>query len=157
MIGAAAKYRFSGDVVLSASGDPLVLHHGSRVSFERFDFGKARDGAHWFTVDEDHAASFGPTRAFLISMRNPRIISQQDLDDRWDLAHPDGLQDDRCLLPRDFVCDFVAEARQAGHDGLVILDMGDRDAEVDMFLPFHPGQIHPCQREVECVSRERMR
>lgn len=130
---------------------PILLYHGTHAKFDSFDMSKSRDGAHFFTDNESHAASFGVVRAYAVKMSNPMEIDQDALDAAWDRAHPDGEQDDRCLLPRDFVSDFVKQAKEAGHDGLIIREMGDRDIQADMFLPFTPEQIKLAS-EVESVD-----
>ncbi len=52
-------------------------------------------------------------------------IDQDALEAARDAEHPDGEQDDRNLLPRDVVGQFVDEAKARRHDGLVIREMGD--------------------------------
>jgi hypothetical protein len=127
--------------IVSEGGAPIVVFHGSHQKFDRFDMDRSKDGAHFFTKDKEHAESFGPARAFVLSIQNPMFIHDDDLMNSWDAAHPDGMQDDRYLLPRDFVADFVEIAKSKGHDGLIIKDMGDRDISTDMYLPFDPAQI----------------
>jgi len=121
----------------------VVAHHGSWHDFNGLDFAKARDGAHWFTTDESHALSFGPrlTTAEL-SFKNPLVITEtDDLYSAWDREHPEGEQDDRGLLPRDFVSDFVDKAKAEGRDGLIIRDFGDRDVIITAYLPFSNDAI----------------
>lgn len=132
---------FDKSKVVGSDGEPLQVYHGTHADFNAFDFDKALDGAHWFTPMESHAASFGPAKGFYISLQNPMVIDQDDLYAAWDVEHPDGQQDDRSLLPRDFVDQFVAKAKAGGYDGLIIREMGDRDIESDMYLPFAAGQI----------------
>ena len=133
---------FHGSFAANQQGKPISLFHGAKVDFNEFDFAKARDGAHWFTPIESHAAFFGPhLKEFFVVIRNPMVIDQDDLDGAWDKAHPDGEQDDRYLLPRDFVGEFVERAKSLGHDGLIILEMGDLDEQPDMYLPFAADQI----------------
>jgi hypothetical protein len=122
-------------------GRPVSFFHGTHGDFTEFDFAFAKDGAHWFTTLESHAASFGPAKEFFLSIKNPMVITQTDLEDAWDVEHPSGEQDDRYLLPRDFAGHFVEKAKSLGHDGLIIQDMGDRDIQSNMFLPFRPDQI----------------
>lgn len=132
---------FGNSKVLDDDGGPLVVYHGSDTDFNIFDMSKSVDGAHWFTPNELHAESFGEARSFYIQMDNPLVIDQAILELAWDKEHPDGEQDDRSLLPRDFVEQFVLAAKQNGNDGLIIRDMGDRDIQSDMYLPFKPNQI----------------
>lgn len=136
------KAWFGNSKARDAGDRPLVLHHGSSAHFEVFDMSKGLDGAHWFTPNLSHAESFGAwVQSVYVSIVNPLVISQENLNDAWDKEHPLGHQDDRNLLPRDFVKDFVAMAKERGHDGLIIKDMGDRDIQSDMYLPFTPKQI----------------
>lgn len=118
-----------------------LVYHGSAVEFDGFDFSKAKDGAHFFTDNEMHAATFGNPKPFIVEMENPMIIGQTDLERRWDETVNDGGESG--VLPRDMVALFVADAKRAGFDGLVIKDMADRDIEADMYLPFRADQISP--------------
>lgn len=136
-------YWIDSSQATTSAGRPISLFHGTHSKFDEFDFEVARDGAHWFTPMESHAASFGPVKEFFLAIKNPMVISQTDLEDAWDVEHPDGEQDERSLLPRSFVEDFVKRAKELGYDSLIIRDMGDRDIESDMFLPFRPDQIRP--------------
>lgn len=135
------KNWFGDSKVLEEDGRPLIVYHGSDVDFNTFDMNKSVDGAHFFTANESHAESFGDARSFYVKIDNPLVIDQEILELAWDKEHPDGEQDDRSLLPRDFVDQFVRAAKQNGNDGLIIRDMGDRDIQSDMYLPFSPGQI----------------
>lgn len=147
-----AAWSDSGRLLRDEVGLPLVVFHGSRAKFDAFDMMLAKDGGHWFTPDAAHAASFGPVRAFHLSMSSPLVIDQDDLDAAWDREHPDGDQDERGLLPRDFVGDFVERAKSLGHDGLVIRDMGDRDISADMYLIFEASQAVFVSEEEVCVD-----
>lgn len=154
--------------LVQKSGDPLVvalsqaespkakaaiqLYHGTWATFDAFDMAKAKDGAHFFTDNQQHAASFGAARAYLVDIQNPMEIGQDDLEAEWDKAHPDGEQDERYLLPRDFVGVFVQRAKDAGHDALIVRQMGDREIQADMYLPFKPDQIQPAQDEEVYLS-----
>lgn len=140
----------SGDIEVPLGAPPKaripdVVFRGSDKAFDPITT-RARDGAHWFTSDEAHASSFGSVSRYRLSLSRPMEISQGDLDAAWDDAHPEGLQDERCLLPRDFVAGFVAKAACQGYDGLIIRKMGDRDVQADMFLPLDPKSIKPLAR-----------
>lgn len=122
--------------IVEGASIPPVVYHGSKREFDTFDMTKAEDGAHFFTTDRDHAAFFGPPKAYHISISNPLVITQDDLEDCMS-------EDDAAdgVLPRDFVRDFVIKAKAEGHDGLIIKDFADLDYSGDVFLPFHPEQI----------------
>lgn len=132
---------FGKSMVTGKNGLPLTVHHGTHAQFDQFNMGCALDGAHFFTEDEDHACSFGPVKSYYLKLENPMEIHQDDLEFEWDKVHPSGEQDERNLLPRNFVEIFVQRAKEDGHDGLVIREMGDRDIQTDMWLPFTPQQI----------------
>jgi hypothetical protein len=138
---------FAGSKVVEEEGKPLVVYHGTDESFDAFDMDKAVDGAHFFTPNESHAASFGDPKPYYVKMENPMEITQRDLDEAWDREHPDGEQDGRNLLPRDFVREFIERAKAEGHDGLVIREMADREIQADMYLPFNSAQIRSAAGE----------
>lgn len=142
------KNWFGGSKAVDSSGAPLKLFHGTKVAFTTFNMERARDGAHFFCEDESHAESFGKAQSFFVRIENPLIISDDDLYDEWDNAHPDGNQDERHLLPRHFVHLFVEKAWSSGCDGLIIRDMGDRDISVDMYLPLSASQIKSAESNV---------
>ena len=126
----------------SALGKSVIVYHGTKVAFDKFDFDKAADGAHFFTPIKEHAEHFGKASAYRVVINNPLIITQDDLEAEWDKEHPDGEQDDRDLLPRDFVDEFVLQAKAKGHDGLIIERFADLDFQTTVYLPFSPEQIH---------------
>ena len=132
---------FGNSKVVDAAGAPLLVYHGTPSKFTVFNMASSLDGAHFFVADKDHASAFGQPADYYVSITNPMEISPDDLYAAWDVEHPDGNQDDRYLLPRHFVGAFVAKAKLAGHDGLIIRQMGDLDIEADMFLPFSAQQI----------------
>lgn len=132
---------FENGFLLDPHGRPLVVYHGTNQDFDLFDMAKASDGAHFFSEDPIHAEHFGKVSSYLLTMVNPLVISQDDLEAEWDLDHPSGEHDDRNMLPRDYVDLFVERARDAGHDGLTILRMGDLDLEVNVHLPLSAEQI----------------
>ncbi|CAB4165374.1 hypothetical protein UFOVP821_44, partial [uncultured Caudovirales phage] len=140
--------------VVDNQGNPLTVYHGTKsaAGITTFDMSKAADGAHFFTPNQAHAETFGKTSAYRLDIQNPMEITQDDLEKAWDAEHPDGEQDDRNLLPRDFVAAFVEKAKAAGHDGLIIRGMADRDITSDMYLPFTPEQIKPADGYNQSVS-----
>ena len=135
---------FGQSRAVDAHGQPLVLYHGTRAVFETFDTSKTQDDAHWFVADEDHAATFGPARPYVLRLLNPMVIHQDDLEAAMD--EDPASHDDDALLPRHYVADFVQVARRLGHDGLIIREMDDRDGQFDMYLAFEPEQILLAER-----------
>lgn len=140
------KRWFGNSKVMDADGNPLVVYHGTKEKFNIFDTSKALDGAMWFASNPAHADFFargkeGNVIGAYLSLKNPMVINQDDLDAAWDKAHPDGEQDERGLLPRSFVKDFVAKAKKSGNDGLIIEDFGDLNFTSTVYLAFEPTQI----------------
>jgi hypothetical protein len=131
----------SNSKIKDINNNAIVVYHGTNQAFNEFDMDKSRDGGHWFVADKSHAEHFGKVDAYYLAINNPMIISQDDLELEWDKEHPEGYPDDRDLLPRDFVADFVEKAKELGHDGLVIKGMADLNTAQDMYLAFSPGQI----------------
>lgn len=143
---------FGSSTVVDSAGQPLEVWHGSTAEFQQFDFGKARDGAHFFTANPNHASWFGPARSFYLKIENPLVIDQGDLEDRWDETVNDGGESG--VLPRDMVAYFVREARAAGHDGLIVRGMADLDLEADVYLPFSAEQIRPADSSPPAVRQD---
>ena len=147
------KRWFEGSKVLDDQGKPRVVFHGSPNQFTVFDMSKAIDGAMWFATERGHAGFFadrkhrpgkeptGKLYEVYLAIRNPLVITQDQLEEAWSAEHPDDLQDERSLLPRDMVERFVQMAKEAGHDGLMIKGFGDLDFTTDVYLAFDPAQI----------------
>lgn len=151
----ATEIKPTSPPVKTANSINVLVYHGTYSKFDNFDMTKAKDGAHFFTHDQSHAESFGPAKAYIVSIQSAMEIDQNSLDEAWDREHPEGDQDHRYLLPRDFVEVFVVRAKAAGHDGLIIRDMGDRDIQTDMYLPFEPHQIKlATQSQIELMAEE---
>jgi hypothetical protein len=140
-VGNNGSWSLDSNDITAGAKIPAVLYHGSNQDFEAFDFSAAKDGAHWFTDNERLAGMFGTIRAYRVTMDNPLLISEADLEAEWDKEHPTGEQDDRNLLYRDFVHVFVARAKEAGFDGLIITDFVDHDITSTCYLPFSADQI----------------
>lgn len=126
-----------------------TMYHGTQQKFDAFDNTKGLDGAHFFTGSEAHAATFGEVSPYYLKLQNPLEITQDDLEAAWDAAHPEAFDAqgefrddfDTDTLPRDFVADFLEQARQAGNDGLVIRGMADVNLQEDVFIPLDESQI----------------
>jgi len=160
---------FEGSQVVDERGEPLVVYHGtSGQIFDVFDMSRGEiaralggDGAHFFTANKEHAAFFAGqddrnVMSVYLSMRNPMVISQADLEAaQVDFARDemenrpedfegetlDDVVDFLDESPIDFVADFVSGAKAAGYDGLIIRDFADLDQSSDVFLPFSSNQI----------------
>lgn len=126
-----------------------VIYHGTNNKFDYFDNTVARDGAHFFTTNKEHALNFGEVNDYYLKISNPMVIDQDNLEDAWDKYHPEAFDEvgsfkddfETDILPRDFVDDFVNDAKNKGHDGLIIKQMSDVGLEADVYLPFDPSQI----------------
>jgi len=165
----AFKRWFKDSKVVDENGEPLVVHHGTTGQiFDAFDMSRGEisralggDGAHFFTANKAHAAFFARqddrnVMSVYLSMRNPMVISQADLEaaqvdfardemenrpEDFDGETLDDVVDFLDESPIDFVSDFVSGAKAAGNDGLIIRDFADLDQTSDVFLPFSPNQI----------------
>lgn len=141
------------DAVLSESkvrdseGEPLLVYHGTRGPVEKLDVIHGDDGGLWFTPEKDHAEIFtttgidGGVHEVYLNLVNPMTVTSEQLEAEWDKEHPDGEQDDRYLLPRDYADRFVARAKEQGYDGLIVEGLCDHDFDTDLYIAFSNDQI----------------
>jgi hypothetical protein len=127
---------FGDSKVVDSAGKPLVVYHGApdlrflkedgtfKSQKDRLGFGR-KDGAHWFTPSLSTAKSYAdPRRAFdyqnaeegtvatYLKMENPLIVDG-------------GGQNWRDAQKRGKTSDVIEEARNAGHDGVIIRNVKD--------------------------------
>ncbi|MBW7940540.1 MAG: hypothetical protein H3C63_17545, partial [Candidatus Omnitrophica bacterium] len=117
------------------SGSPInrVAYHGAEVDIDAFDptfigsqqGGKGPSGAFWFTTDPVGVESYGHiVHQVELNLSNPMVVTRQDRDNS------------------DYgLSDFVAIARERGHDGVVFTDIYDGGATGDTFAVFNPDAI----------------
>ena len=157
---AAFKNWFGDSKVVDANGEPLVVYHGSpdlrflgedgEFKSEKGRYGFGRDqGAHWFAASERTAKSYAdPRRAFdyqraeegvipaYIKLENPLIIDGKG--QKWRDAQKSGK-----------TTDVIEEARNGGHDGVIIRNVRDNyqtgvvggDQATDTYVVWESSQI----------------
>lgn len=161
-IDSPAFARWFGDSkVVDENGQPLVVYHGSpdarflKTDDAQFKGMSARfggeprddDGAFWFASSKATANSYADDRrafdyqnaeagveAFYVSLKNPLIVEANGK--MW-----------RDAQQRGKTSDVIDEAREKGHDGVIIRNVRDdynndyRNRPTDTFLAFRPEQI----------------
>ena len=156
----AFKRWFGDSKVVDAQGKPLVVYHGSpdlrflndggefKSEKGRYGFGRV-DAAHWFAAAERTAKSYAdPRRAFdyqraeegvipvYLKMENPLIVDGKG--QKWRDAQKSGK-----------TTDVIEEARQGGHDGVIIRNVRDNyqtgvtagDQATDTYVVWESNQI----------------
>jgi hypothetical protein len=139
----AFKRWFGDSKAVDAKGRPIVVYHGADVDEGMFDRFHVPEGEGvFFATDPAHAEAFvggdGEVVSAYLSMQNPVIIDQDELERRWDQLPED---DQDIMLPRMMVHDVITEARAAGHDGVIVRGMADLDFSDDVYIAFKPEQI----------------
>ncbi len=125
----AFKKWFDGSKVVDENGKPLVVYHGTNVDFYSFD---TENGA-WFSKSPEYAESMAEERSgnriiqCYLSIKNPMTVK---------------------IPPQQFAADtaleksLIKEAKEKGHDGLIIENDTENELEKDVFyIAFHPAQI----------------
>jgi hypothetical protein len=152
------------DAVLSESkvrdsmGEPLLVYHGTRGPVEKLDIIHGDDGGLWFTPEKDHAEIFtttgkdGGVHEVYLNLVNPMTVTGEQLEAEWDKEHPNGEQDDRYLLPRDYADRFVARAKEQGYDGLIVEGLFDHDFDTDLYIAFSNDQILSVKTPENAIS-----
>lgn len=156
----AFKNWFGDSKVVGADGKPMVVYHGSpdlrflndggefKSEKGRYGFGRV-DAAHWFAAAERTAKSYAdPRRAFdyqraeegvipvYLKMENPLIVDGKG--QKWRDAQKSGK-----------TTDVIEEARQGGHDGVIIRNVRDNyqtgvtagDQATDTYVVWESNQI----------------
>lgn len=116
------------------TGRPLkrVLYRGDDTKFDTFDpkfIGKStmsNTEGFWFSSTKEAAEFYGEhVGTFEVTMRNPLVFTHEDFVN----GYPDG-------PPK-----FARKAKQAGHDGVVLLNVVDGDRVSDVYCVWNVGQI----------------
>ncbi|ALN21713.1 MULTISPECIES: ADP-ribosyltransferase-containing protein [Ectopseudomonas] len=109
---------FGNSKVADSNGLPLPVFHGTEADFAEF-----RGDAIFFAGTESGARPYGSNviKAFL-SLQNPYVVDYYGQGDN------------------DIVFD-VEEARDGGHDGLIVRNAYDGHSTFDQYVAFDPGQI----------------
>lgn len=121
---------FGVSQVVDPSGSPLVVFHGTRDDFSRFDTDATEDGAFHFGTSKaawdavydnpDYESEYDAPSLMpvYLSIKNPMRADDQDSD--WGEA--------------------IADAKAKGHDGIVYKNAHE-DVGSDSWIAFHPSQI----------------
>ncbi len=129
------KKWFGKSKVVDKGGQPLVLFHGTESDFEQFDprtigrmTGTQRSGAFWFSNKKAAADWFGdgekPPMEVYVRMENPLVVTRAQFED--DMSGPSS---------------WAMEARNEGHDGLIIEDIQDGGVRSTVYAVFDPKAI----------------
>lgn len=109
-----------------------VVYRGDDKQFTDFDYGAigkstgSNTFGFWFTSSPEAAEFYGQhVRAFVITMDNPLVVSEDDFVN----AYPDG-------PPK-----FAVKAAQDGHDGVIIQNIMDGDRVSTVYCVWDKDQI----------------
>lgn len=143
---------FQESKVASASGNPIVVYHGTNASdFEAFD--PARAGTNvgrnisgfYFADEEQNARGYGSrVIPVYLSIQRPLVVDYNGLNwDGIDIDEETG-QEVQAFPPIDQI---VEEAKRDGYDGVIAMNVSDVGADGDerivgtTFVAFQPEQI----------------
>lgn len=145
------KEWFGDSKVIDNNGKPLVVYHGTKSDFDRFDaknFGASDDGlvgkGFYFTYNPAEASGYALNEQFgkggnpnvipaYVSVKNPLVITQGVLPDGRKIGevHLGGINSKAGNSVREL-------AEKAGHDGVVFTN---RDGDIRHVVAWKPEQI----------------
>lgn len=135
---------FAGSQVIDQAGRPLVVYHGTFNVFTEFETSEnTSEGAAFFSVDPIVASTFADVEQWgqseedtdanvmpvYLLIRNPMVIDASEIVDAFG---------DHSF---DLMREAVDKAKNAGHDGLHILNVKDGGRIADQYAAFSPSQI----------------
>jgi len=152
---------FGDSKVVDENGRPLVVYHGTPVrGLEVFEPDEASDianGGLWFTDDQRQAGRYadpdnrgrGEIMEVYVSLENPMVVDAMAeasaIADQIGEQEPTTWDEAAELLQYgDWSKDLVDQARSAGHDGLIIKNVGDADT-IQKYLATHVVAFRPEQ------------
>lgn len=134
------KAWFGDSKVVDASGNPLVVYHGTNAEFDVFDIGRAGQTdpglvgvGIYLSPDQRLAEGYGDNViGAYASVTNPYVITDGTLPDGRSLldAHGGALTEASAGSLND-------EIRSSGHDGVIFM----MDGEISQVVAFDPTQI----------------
>jgi len=152
--------------VVDENGEPLVVYHGSRTSFEEFDSGvkkihfrpTALDGF-WFTSNKNNAQLFGENLIELfLNIKNPIDFDVQDMQSIKNVV--DGFMDMNyfnykkgLIKNSDLTQSLKNRIYKNNNDGVIYRNMKDMIL-ADNFQVFEPNQIKSATENVGTFSAE---
>lgn len=136
---------FGQSKAVNPDGSPLLLYHGTMADITAFHGGQ--DNATYFTPSSVLAVGFANdsdrgwedqvapvVMPVYISVANPRVITWEELQE---LAG-----NDEGWIEWTAMTSVVHDARNAGHDGIHLVDVREYDGSVnDQWLTFRPHQV----------------
>jgi hypothetical protein len=151
------KAWFGDSKVVDGSGEPLTVYHGSpdarfmqddgifKSQKEQFGMGEG-GGAHWFASSQRTAATYADdSRAFDYQMAEPEVIPAYLMMENPLVVDGKGRKW-RDAQKRGKTSDVISEAREGGHDGVIIKNVrddytNDRSTPTDTYVVFESTQI----------------
>ncbi|MDB4989294.1 MAG: hypothetical protein JWN04_4472 [Myxococcaceae bacterium] len=144
---------FGASRIVDDSGEPLVVFHGTKAGFDRFDlkhFGASDEGlvgrGSYFTYNRDEASGYALNEQYgrgdapnvqpvYIAMSNPFMITHGVLPDGRSVSD---LHRSHGGINRSTGSSIRALAEEGGHDGIVF---ASRDGAVRHVIAWKPEQI----------------
>jgi hypothetical protein len=146
---------FKGSRVVDAKGRPLQVYHGSDATFHVFEEGHdngwsvPRQGF-YFTDDLEMASEFGEAKGYYLALRNPADLRGnadhlrqivEALDEEEQKAYAGQSLYLLCCRGKLQTEAFLAAAKRAGFDGLIIDDRLGNARGFDSYIAFESTQI----------------
>lgn len=117
---------FGASKVKDASGQPLIVYHGTSQNFDEFRM----TGRSWFGEEPTESGAF-----FTTSRSNARSYGENTVDAYLSIKKPYEVTDEQWSNSSDILT--PAQAKEAGYDGYVIRDQDGGDT----YIAFSPEQI----------------
>jgi len=144
--------------IVADNGEPLVLYHGTKANFDKFDIEKdARDvGGVWFTNSHNYAYDMaggrnGTVKQAYLKASNPLKVDVLEegrrLADEIGVPPPKDSMEAQEMLAGGIgwdkvVSDMVSDAKKAGHDALILSNFNDgRVVDSTAYVVFRADQI----------------
>lgn len=127
----AFKRWFGDSKVVDAAGKPRMVYHGTSSDFGAFnkDLASRAQGGFFFASAPDMASGYaagegGNVIPVYLSMQNPLVKDMEGLSYR-----------------RVGISSLIRQAKDQGHDGVIIQNVRDADLPTDVFIAMEPTQI----------------
>lgn len=137
------KTWFGDSKVVDENGAPLVVYHGTNADFSAFDpsaQGSSGQGSgepgFFFEASPDNAGRYtrqgggGNVMPVYLSLKNPLIVERTNAKYDYDGSYN-----------RVAFANFIDDALEAGHDGVIFRDVLDRGKRSTQYVAFYPEQI----------------
>lgn len=137
------KRWFGDSKVVDEQGRPLVVYHGTNADFSEFDpeaQGSSGQGSgepgFFFEASPDNAARYtrqgggANVMPVYLSLKNPLIVERTNTKYDYDGSYS-----------RVAFANFIDDALELGHDGVIFRDVLDRGKRSTQYVAFQPEQI----------------